>query len=234
MKFHYFYTSLIISVLFASCVTPPQYKDDPANPGGNDSLKKPCNPDTAYFSKDVFPIISSSCAVAGCHNAASAKGGVILDSYENIIKYGKIKPGKPADSDLYEVITETDPKKRMPEPPASPLPQSQIDLIGKWIQQGALNNSCDAGCDSVNVTWNKNINSIMQKNCVSCHGNSAPGAGINLTLYATAKTLALNGQLYGVTAWQPGFKPMPQGGNKIDNCSVNQIRIWAANGAPEN
>jgi hypothetical protein len=53
----------------------------------------PCDPAVVYFEKDVLPILTSNCAYSGCHNAASAKDGIVLDNYANVIRTGKIKVG---------------------------------------------------------------------------------------------------------------------------------------------
>jgi hypothetical protein len=104
---------------------------------------KPCDPDTVYFERDLLPLLLSSCAKAGCHDAATARDGVILDSYANVIATGDVKPGNPDGSDLYEVLVEDRPEKRMPPPPLPALSNDQIAMVRKWILQGAKNLTCD-------------------------------------------------------------------------------------------
>ena len=36
-----------------------------------------CSPDTVYFSQTILPLITSNCAMSGCHDAISHKEGVI-------------------------------------------------------------------------------------------------------------------------------------------------------------
>ena len=43
-----------------------------------------CDSIPASFSVDVEPIITSTCAVSGCHNAATATNGVVLETYAQI------------------------------------------------------------------------------------------------------------------------------------------------------
>lgn len=105
----------------------------------------PCHPDTVYFARDILPLLLSSCAKAGCHDAASAADGVILDSYQNVMQTADVKPFDPDKSDLYEVLVETDPDKIMPRPPLPALSNTQIQTVRKWILQGAKNNRCDEG-----------------------------------------------------------------------------------------
>ncbi|MBE0663332.1 MAG: hypothetical protein IH597_12810 [Bacteroidales bacterium] len=103
----------------------------------------PCHPDTVYFERDILPLLLSSCAFAGCHDAATASDGVILDSYSNVKNTGDVKPGNPNGSDLYEVLVEDDEEKRMPKPPYPRLGNDQIAMVRKWILQGAKDLTCD-------------------------------------------------------------------------------------------
>ncbi len=103
----------------------------------------PCHPDTVYFERDLLPVLRSSCAKSGCHDVESAVDGVILDSYVNVLETGDIKPGNPDGSDLYEVLVEDDPDKRMPPSWLPPLTNDQIAMVRKWILQGAQNLFCD-------------------------------------------------------------------------------------------
>ncbi len=102
----------------------------------------PCHPDTVYFERDLLPVLRSNCAMEGCHDAATALDGVILDNFANVMATADVKPGDPDDSDLYEVLIEDNINKRMPLG-LPPLNTDQITLVRKWIQQGALNLNCD-------------------------------------------------------------------------------------------
>lgn len=213
---------------------------DPTDTTGTDPndtiVQSDCDPNTVYFEKDVFPIIASSCAKSGCHDAASHQDGVILDSYENIMNTADIRPGNPGGSDLYEHITEDDEDKRMPPPPNDPLTQEQIALIRKWIQTGAQNLTCNEGnaCDDSNVTYTQTVASILQKNCVGCHNPNFTSGNVILSTYSGASAVAKSGLLYGVISHTPGFKPMPLSGNKLSDCNIKLIKKWVDNGAPNN
>jgi hypothetical protein len=82
------------------------------------------------FSQDVWPIIEKYALAAH-----GGKGGVFLESYDDIMKY--VTPGDPENSVLYKALI-GDGVKQMP--PDAPLPDEMIQTIYDWIAQGALNN----------------------------------------------------------------------------------------------
>jgi hypothetical protein len=190
-----------------------------------------CSPDTVYFQQAILPILVSNCAVPGCHDATSHQEGYVFTNYQNVMKV--VKPGRPGDSDLYEVITEDDPDDRMPRPPRAPLTQTQIALIEKWIRQGAKNNSCTSGCDTSNVRFAATIQPLLQTYCTGCHSGTNASGGLNFTTYAGVKPQIDNGKLWAAIN-HTGPKPMPLGGNKLSDCNISKFGIWIRNGAPNN
>jgi hypothetical protein len=92
---------------------------------------------TISFKEHVQPIITGNCTAAGCHPATG--GEFPLVSYNDIITNGEIKD-KGEESELIEVLKETDESERMPKSPNPPLSANQIQIIELWINQGAKNN----------------------------------------------------------------------------------------------
>lgn len=227
---------LIFGALFLlviSCKHEPDYNIGPQPPVDTTNTGITCNPDTSYFQNDVLPILISSCAMSGCHDAASAEDGIVLISYQTTLNTGKVTPGNPGNSDLYEKITETDPEDRMPPPPGQALSPVQIETIRKWIAQGAKNNKCDGDCDTTQFNFNTSILPIINNNCKGCHSGVSPSGGINLDGYAAIRTVAESGKLLGSISHQTGYVAMPQGG-KLSDCNITQIRKWIENGTPNN
>lgn len=214
---------------------PPGVPGTPTNPGGgNGNPVSTCDPDSVYFQSQILPLLVSNCAKSGCHTVEDHQEGVILNNYSNVMNTGDIDPGRADHSDLYEVLTESDPDKRMPPPPAAPLTSAQIGLIGQWINQGANNNSCSNGCDTTNVTFSGNVFPIIQNNCTGCHSGATPSGLIDLTSHMNIKVMADNGRLLGSINHDAGFVPMPRGGNKLQACQIDQVRIWIGGGALNN
>ena len=197
--------------------------------GGNDY---PCDPDTAYFQNEVLPLLLSSCATTGCHDRQTAKEGVILVDYASIMETGEVKPGNPGDSELYEVLFDTDPEERMPPSPNNPLTTEQKSLIEKWILQGAKNNFCQADCDTTNVTFSANVWPVMETNCMGCHSGGSPSGGVSITNYNQLVTLANDGRLLGTIKQLNGYAAMPPNGSKLSDCYIATIEIWINNGTP--
>lgn len=232
-------TIIVLSALLAlaySCqhqpeVLPTANNGNPNNPGGGTGN---CNPDSVYFENDILPILTSNCGMSGCHDAITQTEGINVASHASLINSGAVKPGNVNGSDLIEAITETDPDKKMPPPPRTPLTQEQINKLTKWIQQGAKNNKCNSGCDTTNFKFAANVLPLLDSKCKGCHSGAFPSAGISLTNYAEVKTQADNGKLLGAISHNPSYKPMPQGAPKMADCEITIIRKWIQAGAQNN
>ncbi|HTG44217.1 MAG TPA: c-type cytochrome domain-containing protein [Verrucomicrobiae bacterium] len=91
------------------------------------------------FRREIAPLLQAKCLA--CHNAEKAKGGYRLHTFDSLLHAGKSKkpplvPGKPEQSELFLRIIAADPDDRMPQKD-EPLGQTQIDLIQRWIREGA-------------------------------------------------------------------------------------------------
>jgi hypothetical protein len=92
--------------------------------------------------QDVRPIFRKHCTA--CHSTKNMRevdvsGGLALDTYAAAKKGTKrvvITPGNGDQSLLYDLLTTTDVKKRMPLD-SDPLSKAKIALIKKWIDSGA-------------------------------------------------------------------------------------------------
>ena len=92
-------------------------------------------------------------------------------------------------------------------------------------------------CDTASVTFSLSVVPVLQNNCLTCHNNSAAvalGGNVKLQDYADVKLKADDGKLLGTVSHASGFVPMPQGAPKINDCSIDIIRIWVEEGAANN
>ena len=187
-----------------------------------------CSPDTVYFNQTILPLITSNCAMSGCHDAISHKEGVILTDYTHIRAYSTTT--NPAGSTLYRSIVTAY------MPPKGPLTSTQMASILKWMQQGAKNNSCVASgnCVATNVSFANTVLPTLRTNCTGCHSGTTPSAGIDLNSYATVKVQAANGKLVGSISHAAGYIAMPSATVSISACEISQIKAWVTEGTLNN
>lgn len=86
----------------------------------------------AKFSSDVLPVMNASCNTSGCHDAAGASGGVILDNYNGI-------KTQALNGRLMGSINQTGAYSAMPKGGAK-LSSCTITKIQQWINSGAPQN----------------------------------------------------------------------------------------------
>src|SRR5688500_14926842 len=91
------------------------------------------------YVKDVQPIFQSRCYE--CHGPEKQKGGFRTDSKTHALQGGDspdkpIVPGDVANSHLLALVRGDDPDNVMP-PKGERLTPEQIDVLTRWIQQGA-------------------------------------------------------------------------------------------------
>ena len=86
------------------------------------------------FNRDVRPILADACFACHGPDKAKRKAGLRLDREAKDV----VIPGQPDASELFRRISSADPNERMP-PAKHPvkLTTRQIDLIKRWIEQGA-------------------------------------------------------------------------------------------------
>jgi mono/diheme cytochrome c family protein len=115
-------------------------------PGGAKPTKKepiigaePSGKETVSFTRDVAPLLMANCN--GCHYEGTRNfGGLRFNNFAGLAKGGDsgaiIEPSNAKDSLLVKKLLGTS-GARMPMG-RKPLAQDQIDLISKWIQEGAV------------------------------------------------------------------------------------------------
>lgn len=91
--------------------------------------------DKVDFQRDIRPILSNHCFK--CHGPALQKGGVRLDSLDAALKKKAIVPGSVEKSKLIERVLADDDERMPPRDAGDRLKPAQIELLKKWIGQGA-------------------------------------------------------------------------------------------------
>lgn len=100
-------------------------------------------------------IIAPSCATSSCHTKENELAGVDLHSVDaayailvgrtcdpddppDLVERNYVAPGQPERSALMYLLIGDEVKRQMP--PDRPLPERDIDLVERWILEGALCN----------------------------------------------------------------------------------------------
>ena len=181
---------------------------------------------TICFSSDIQPLILSTCAKPGCHDAIYHKEHLTLIDYNSI-------RSKALSGELMRYAQFGNSEMRVNAPSSQtliPLDVTSLSMIQKWINEGAQNSICN-NCDTMNVKFSSHISPFIQKNCLGCHSGTA------LTLlsnYSQIKTTIDNGKLYCAITHSTGCQPMPQGGVKLADCKIRMVKIWIDSGAVNN
>ncbi|HMI06651.1 MAG TPA: hypothetical protein VK528_03825 [Flavobacterium sp.] len=86
-----------------------------------------------------------------------------------------------------------------------------------------------------NVTYNQNVRTIINNNCIICHGTiPANGAPMSLTTYENVKQAVLErGLLDRISRPQGATGMMPNGGTRLPQASIDVINQWYAQGLQE-
>ncbi len=88
------------------------------------------------FARDVQPILSENCYACHGPDEGERKADLRLDTREGAL--GALKPGDGKASELIVRITAHDPDDLMPPPEKkAALTQKQIEILEKWIEEGA-------------------------------------------------------------------------------------------------
>jgi mono/diheme cytochrome c family protein len=99
----------------------------------------PSQADPIDFVRDIQPIFSANCYK--CHDGAKHKGGLRLDSKATAFIGGdsgdpSIIAHEPDKSKMIQLVRGDDPKSFMP-PKGNRLSEKQVDLLVRWVKQGA-------------------------------------------------------------------------------------------------
>ena len=189
------------------------------------------------YQTQIQPIFSQYCT--GCHPTS---GGLNLSSYNEVIEGGNsgmvVAVYNHTASILYDRITREE-SDAGDMPPAGSLNQSQINLIGQWIYEGALPYEVDYS----DMDYDTDINSIFEQSCSNmyCHGGDA--GGLNILTYDALMEGGSHGDVV-IPGNGPGsnlirkLSAAPPFGNQMPNnmpplhpLNIAKINTWINEGA---
>ena len=195
--------------------------------------KSPATDAVSYY-KQIRPIFQANCQ--GCHQPAKARGEYVMTSYDRLLKGGDsgeaaIVKSQAAASHLVKMIEPKDGKAKMPEG-KNPLDRSDIDLVRRWIDQGAKDDtpaSAVAKYDADHPPVYTRA-SIVPSLDYSPDGKVLAVAGFHEVLLLDAETDAILGRLVGVSEriecvrFSPDGKSLAVSGGLPGR--MGEIQVW--------
>ena len=105
------------------------------------------------FRAQIAPLLLSQCQT--CHGPTEQKGGYRVDSFDFLSRNETpadpaLTPSHPDKSALYNLLIAEDADERMPKK-AEPLPKAQVELIKRWIAEGASYDGGEATASLVEI-----------------------------------------------------------------------------------
>ena len=97
------------------------------------------NLDTVCYEKEIAPIFLNSCGTTGCHDSQKGEAGYSFTNYAGVMK--AVTPSDAQKSIAYKAITGKGFIQLMP--PAGALTEKERILIRVWIDQGAVQTTCN-------------------------------------------------------------------------------------------
>ena len=106
------------------------------------------------YTKEIKPILLTRCYA--CHGGLQQKAGLRLDTAALAKRGGKsgaaVMPGDVAKSLLFARVTATNASERMPQE-GDPLKPEQVELLRRWIAQGAVSPADEKGEPDPREHW---------------------------------------------------------------------------------
>src|SRR5215210_684908 len=99
-------------------------------------------PSEIRFNRDIRPILSENCFACHGPDAPARKADLRLDTKAGLFGKSKhavaIVPGDPSKSEAVARVQNADPDEVMPPPKTGKkLTPEQVDLLKRWVEQGA-------------------------------------------------------------------------------------------------
>lgn len=91
------------------------------------------------FVSQIKPLLQSRCV--NCHHTGAMFGDLSFESRTLAMQPRKkgtvIVPGQPLSSQLYIVLTLPDPDKKAMPPTGHRIPNTEVEMVKRWIEEGA-------------------------------------------------------------------------------------------------
>jgi mono/diheme cytochrome c family protein len=191
------------------------------------------------FWNDTKAILGSFCTAVGpgrgCHNATQrVEGDDLTKTHDILAMANSFEHGQ---SKLLASL-EGGGENAMPPAGYPQLTADQIATIRAWVAGGKDTSPCtnggNTGCDTTGVRYSTFVRATFQNACLGCHTGINSTGRYDLSNYAGVAFVAQSGQLVGSISHTAPYRAMPDGGAKLDDCTIAKIRAWVNAGAPNN
>jgi WD40 repeat protein/mono/diheme cytochrome c family protein len=113
-------------------------------PAAAEPTKEPAKDGKVSYYRDIRPIFQQHCQ--SCHQPAKPQGGYVMTSHPDLMLKGdaekpNVVPGKPEASYLVELLIPKKGKRAKMPKGKDPLPEKDIELIKRWIEEGAADDT---------------------------------------------------------------------------------------------
>jgi WD40 repeat protein len=181
----------------------------------------------SYF-RDVRPLLMANCNA--CHKPDKMKAELDMTTYTSLMKGGKhgkvVEPGDPDNSDLIDQITGDEPS--MPKD-ADPLKAHQIELLTRWVKEGAHDDTPAPGTQKV-PTPTYTVAPAVTAIAISPDGSLIAVAGYHEVLLHKSDGSGIVARLVGECAriesiaFSPDGKLLAAAGGSP--AEFGQVQIW--------
>lgn len=197
--------------------------------------------DSVSFEREVLPLLEHRCN--HCHHPDEMRGGLDLTRLSTILRGGDdqgpaVIPFNPGESPLIQMLT-GDLKPRMPKK-ADPLPQEEIDLLARWIEAGAIDDTPKFKPEDI-AFFEREIRPVLFERCFKCHAGEEAESGLQLSsrhgilLGGDRGPAALPGkpeQSLIISAIRHKDLKMPRGGDPLSATQIEALEEWIRRGLP--
>lgn len=90
--------------------------------------------DKVDFAHQIVPVLKKHCVE--CHGDKKSKGGFSMNTRRLFLEDEAAVPGNAAESYFLELIEDPDPEFRMPQDENPPVPEEEVALLKRWVDQG--------------------------------------------------------------------------------------------------
>ncbi len=131
------------------------------------------------FRDDVLPIFEQRCSA--CHGQQNPQQGLNLMDASAILRGGNSSPAIQIGSSSESLLLTKLVSGTMP-PGGPKLPEEEIDIVRRWIDEGVAQ---EADVLGLSLVTEADILPILQARCVVCHGKTEQSGGLDLRTQAS-------------------------------------------------